>query len=227
MSEETLNDTTEQTAEQTSTETNEQVTAEPTYEELTAQSKELSDKAEELRRSKLTDDERTAEDTAKAEAEAANQIPEEYQFTLPQDMPVDDEILNDFKPVAKELELPQGKAQKLVDLYAEKIAPAMMRRQAEAWQKTREDWVATAKADKEIGGDKWDATVQDAMRVVNTVGTPELKEAFNTYGLGDHPELIRTFARMAKYFKEPDMETGNPTGQSKSLAKTFYPEMEE
>ena len=188
---------------------------EPTYESLTAQAKEIADKAEELRVSKLTDEEKAAEAKAKEDADAAAKLdhaPEEYSdFKMPKDTPVDEQLLNDFKPLAKELDLPQDKAQKLIDLYAEKVAPLMIQRQQDLWQETQKQWVETAKADKEIGGDKWDATVESAMRVVNTIGTPELKDAFNTYGLGNHPELIRMCARIAPLLGEAKRIDGNPT----------------
>lgn len=202
--------------------------AEPTYEELTAQAKELADKAEALRVSKLTDEEKAAEEQAKKDAEAAqanDKAPDEYaDFKVPEGMPVDADLLNDFKPVAKELGLSQDKAQKLIDLYAGKVAPMMAQRQAEAWGKQLEAWASECKADKEIGGDKYDAAVEDAKRVVNTLGTSELKKVFDDYGLGNNPELVRVFSRMAKYLKEDTFVDGQPVS-GKSMAAKFYPNM--
>ena len=201
--------------------------AEPTYEQLTAQAKELADKAEALRVSKLTDEEKAAEDKAKTEAEEAakaNHAPEEYaDFKMPKDTPVDEALLNDFKPLAKELDLPQDKAQKLIDLYAEKVAPLMVQRQTETWNNQLETWKQECKTDKEIGGDKFDAAVLDAKRVINTIGTPELKKVFDDYGLGNNPELVRVFSRMAKYMKEDTVETGRASAQT-DIAKKFYPD---
>lgn len=202
--------------------------AEPTYEELTAQAKDLADKAEALRVSKLTDEEKAAEDQAKKDAEAAknsDKAPEDYaDFKVPEGMPLDADLLNDFKPVAKELGLSQDKAQKLIDLYAGKVAPLMAQRQTEAWNQQLETWAAECKADKEIGGDKYDSAVEDAKRVVNTLGTPELKKVFDDYGLGNNPELVRVFSRMARYFKEDSYADGKPIG-GKSVAEKFYPNM--
>lgn len=195
---------------------------EPTYEQLTAQSKELSDKAEELRRSKLTDEERAAEDASRA----ADTVPEEYaDFTMPEGMPADEQLLNDFKPVAKELGLSQGKAQKLIDLYGGKVAPLMAQRQQDAWNGQLEAWVAECKGDKEIGGDKFDAAVSDAQRVINTVGTPELKKVFDDYGLGNNPELVRVFSRMAKYLGEDSIITGGRGGQDTPIHQRLYPNL--
>lgn len=201
---------------------------EPTYEELTAQAKDIAEKAEALRVSKLTPEQKAAEEQAAKDAEEAaknSHAPEEYaDFKMPKDMPVDEALLNDFKPLAKELDLPQDKAQKLIDLYASKVAPLMVQRQTEAWQGQLETWKAECQADKEIGGDKFDTAVLDAKRVINTIGTPELRKVFDDYGLGNNPELVRVFARMAKYMKEDTVETGNRTSQT-NMASKFYPDL--
>jgi uncharacterized protein (DUF4415 family) len=178
-------------------------------------------KAEEDRRSSLSDEERNAEDKviedAKAAEEAASQgAPEEYaDFKTPEGIQIDNELLNDFRPLAKELNLSQDKAQKIIDLYAGKITPALMKRQADAWQETLSGWVDACKSDKEIGGDKFDSKLLDAQRVINTEGTPELKKVFDQYGLGNNPEMVRIFSRMAKYMKEDNIENQGKQTESK------------
>lgn len=206
-----------------------------TAEEVAAKREALiAAKAEEDRRAALTDAEREAEDTAKAEADRkqeeeakADQAPEEYEdFKLPEGQPVDVELLNDFKPLAKELNLSQAKAQKLIDLYAEKVAPLAIQRQTDAWNAQLEGWKAECQKDSEIGGDKFDAKVSDAKRVINTIGTPELKKVFDDYGLGNNPELVRVFSRMAQYLKEDSFADGKPVVNGGSaLAQRIYPNM--
>ena len=205
-----------------------------TPEEVTAKQEAVAaSAAEETRRAALTEEARAAEDTTKAaetaaaeEAAANNKAPEEYaDFKTPEGMPVDEALLNDFKPLAKELDLPQEKAQKLIDLYAEKVAPLMQQRQMDAWNETRKGWVETAKLDKEIGGDKFDAALADSIRVVNTLGTQELKDVFNTYGIGDNPEVVRVFARMAKYLKEDTPPGSGNANSGPSTAQEMYPYM--
>ena len=207
--------------------------AEPTYEELTAQVQEIAEKAEALRVSKLSPEEKAAEEKAKADAEEAaksSKAPDEYaDFKMPKDMPVDEALLNDFKPLAKEMDLSQEKAQKLIDLYAENVAPLMVQRQTEAWNGQLEAWKAECQADQEIGGDRFEPAVLEAKRVINTLGTQELKKVFDDYGLGNNPELVRVFSRMAKYLKEDTVIDGNPAGQAKpktveAMAERFYKE---
>ena len=182
-----------------------------TPEEVTAKKEALaSAKAEEDRRAKLTDDEKAAEDKAKADQEAANVVPEEYaDFTVPKGMEVDNDLLSEVKPIFKELGLSQANAQKLIDVYSEKIGPAFVKKQAEQWEAQKEDWKAQVKADKEIGGANFDKSVSEAVRVLNTIGTPELKKVFDEYGLGNHPEFVRVFSRMATHLKEGTLEMGD------------------
>ena len=185
--------------------------------------------AEEARRANLTPEALKAEDKAKAEADVLNVVPEEYgEFAIPEGMQIDKELLAEAVPLFKELGLSQAKAQKVLDLYAAKVMPAVMKRQADAWTEQKEAWLTAVKADKEVGGDKFDGAVKDAQRVLNTIGTPELKKVFDDYGLGNHPEFVRVFARMAQQLKEDTIETTKinppePTGVER-YTSALYPD---
>ena len=110
--------------------------------------------------------------------------------------------------------------QKLVDAYP-KILAGVQQRQAEAWQKTTEQWAADVKADKEIGGDKLISNLSAAQRALDQFGTPELKEYLNTPGLGNHPDLVKTFVKIGKAMSEDGMVTGGNEGQ-RSAAEVLY-----
>jgi hypothetical protein len=195
----------------------------------TKQESVVTAKAEEDRRAKLKPDEIAAEDKAKADAEVADKVPEEYaEFKIPDGMKLDQNMLKEALPLFKEMGLSQTKAQQLVDLYSAKIGPAFVKAHLDAWNVQKESWKADCKADKEIGGDKFDGSVADAVRVLNTIGTPELKKVFDEYGLGNHPEFVRVFARMSKHMKEDTLEVPGDKGGPKppadfeSLAKSIY-----
>lgn len=89
--------------------------------------------------------------------------PEKYEFQAGEGVELDAEALKDFEPVARELNLTNEQAQKLVDAYP-KILAGVQQRQADAWQAQTEEWAATVKADKEIGGDKLTANLGVAQR---------------------------------------------------------------
>lgn len=146
--------------------------------------------------------------------------PEKYEFTAGEGVELDTEALKDFEPVARDLNLTNEQAQKLVDVYP-KILAGVQQRQAEAWQKQTEGWAETVKADKEIGGDKLTANLSAAQRALDQFGTPELKEYLNATGLGNHPDLVKTFVKIGKAMSEDGMVTGKESGQ-RSAAEVLY-----
>lgn len=146
--------------------------------------------------------------------------PEAYEFKAAEGAELDTEALKDFEPVARELNLTNEQAQKLVDAYP-KILAGVQQRQADAWQATTEQWAADVKADKEIGGDKLTGNLSAAQRALDQFGTPELKEYLNTTGLGNHPDLVKTFVKIGKAMSEDGMVTGKETGQ-RSAAEVLY-----
>ncbi|MCH9329186.1 peptidase [Enterobacter hormaechei] len=146
--------------------------------------------------------------------------PEKYEFTAGEGVELDSDALKDFEPVARDLNLTNEQAQKLVDAYP-KILAGVQQRQAEAWQKQTEGWAETVKADKEIGGDKLTANLSAAQRALDQFGSPELKEYLNATGLGNHPDLVKTFVKIGKAMSEDGMVTGKESGQ-RSAAEVLY-----
>ncbi|RRE14271.1 peptidase [Klebsiella pneumoniae] len=146
--------------------------------------------------------------------------PEKYEFRAGEGVELDAEALKDFEPVARELNLTNEQAQKLVDAYP-KILAGVQQRQADAWQAQTEEWAATVKADKEIGGDKLTANLGVAQRALDTFGTPALKEYLNGTGLGNHPELVKAFVKVGKAMSEDGVVTGKESGQ-RSAAEVLY-----
>lgn len=146
--------------------------------------------------------------------------PEQYDFQSREGVELDTEALKDFEPVARDLNLTNEQAQKLVDAYP-KILAGVQQRQAEAWQKQTEDWAAAVKADKAIGGDRLTANISAAQRAIDQFGSTELKEYLNGTGLGNHPELVKFCVNVGKSLSEDGMVTGNIGGQ-RSAAEVLY-----
>ena len=179
-----------------------------------------SDKGSETQKT----EEELAADKAKAEKAEKDQkqegAPEKYEFTAGEGVELDADALKDFEPVARDLNLTNEQAQKLVDAYP-KILAGVQQRQAEAWQKQTEGWAESVKADKEIGGDKLTANLSAAQRALDQIGTPELKEYLNATGLGNHPDLVKTFVKIGKAMSEDGMVDGSNQGQ-RSAAEVLY-----
>ncbi|MEQ0253369.1 peptidase [Klebsiella sp. CN_Kp116] len=146
--------------------------------------------------------------------------PEKYEFQAGEGVELDAEALKDFEPVARELNLTNDQAQKLVDAYP-KILAGVQQRQTEAWQAQTEQWAADVKADKEVGGDKLTANLSAAQRALDQFGTPELREYLDGTGLGNHPELVKAFIKVGKAMSEDGVITGKESGQ-RSAAEVLY-----
>lgn len=146
--------------------------------------------------------------------------PDKYEFKAGEGVELDSGAMADFEPVARELNLTNEQAQKLVDVYP-KILAGVQQRQVEAWQKQTEGWAETVKADKEVGGDKLTSNLSAAQRALDQFGTPELREYLDGTGLGNHPELVKAFIKVGKAMSEDGVITGKESGQ-RSAAEVLY-----
>ncbi|HEB12602.1 MAG TPA: hypothetical protein ENI11_02885 [Actinobacteria bacterium] len=150
--------------------------------------------------------------------------PAEYaDFTVPEDMDVDQAALEAFLPVAKEANLTQAEAQKFVDVQSglvQKHAEAQM----EAWANTQQEWRDEVKADSEVGGDAMDEKVTGAKRALDKVGTPKLRALLDATGTGNHVEFIRFFARVDSIIGNDTFNFGGTAGSEPiDPAKILFP----
>lgn len=152
-------------------------------------------------------------------------VPETYEFKAPEGQALDETLVSEFTPLAKDLQLSQEQAQKVVDLYATKVLPRIQAAMAEQWAKTQVDWAQAAKADKEFGGDAFDANVALANQAVARFGGPELVKALKDTGAGNHPEVIRAFYRVGKAISEDKVVIGATGGGQRDTADVLYPTM--
>ncbi|KKM17597.1 hypothetical protein LCGC14_1674220 [marine sediment metagenome] len=144
--------------------------------------------------------------------------PKDYEdFKLPEGVELDEVALADFVPMAKEAGLTQEQAQKLVDFQAKRVQE-YSDSQEKAWTDMQESWRVATKSDKEIGGPAFDQSLAQAKTFLKAYGTPELMEALDTTGMGNHPEVIRAFARAGKAMGDDKLAIGGP-GDGKKLAE--------
>jgi hypothetical protein len=150
-------------------------------------------------------------DPAAAEPVVLTGAPETYaDWTVPEGLVLEPEVAAEFRDVAKAMNLSQAGSQRAVDL-ASKLVTRTIEGFAAAHAEQVEQWLVTSKSDPEVGGAKFDANVIAAQSVIAQYGTPALKEAFDQYGLGNHPEFLRFALRIAKASGESGFVHG--TGQ--------------
>lgn len=143
--------------------------------------------------------------------------PENYEFNVPEGYDANGELFGKFKETAKELNLTQEQAQKLIDLDLQRFSG-----QSELLERTRNEWAEQSKNDKEFGGDKLAENLALSKKALDTFGTPELKTLLNESGLGNHPELIRLMVRAGKAISEDRFVTGGQGSPQTGDARKLY-----
>lgn len=147
----------------------------------------------------------------------AEGAPEKYEFKAPEGSEFDAEIIGSFSEIAKELNLTQEAAQKLLDTMGPRIAERQMG-QLEA---IRNDWAQASQTDKEFGGDKLQENLAVAKKALDSFGTPELRALLNESGLGNNPEVIRFMYRAGKAISEDTYVGNSPGAGAKGQPKDF------
>ncbi len=169
-----------------------------------------------------------ADEAAAAEAaKAAAGAPEVYaDFAAPEGAELDTGVMEVFAATARELNLPQDKAQLLLD----KMQPIIAERQAEQVKTLTAAWETQTRADPEIGGAQMDANMVHAARAMNQFATPAFKEVLNNSGLGNHPELVRFMVKAGKAISEDRIVSGGipaaTAGSTRSTADVLYPTLQ-
>lgn len=155
-------------------------------------------------------------------------VPEAYELKAPDDQALDPKALELATPVFKELGLTNDQAQKVVDLYAKDVMPAVAQ---QVQQQTLDllgigdmkDWAINAKADKEIGGAAFAENMTLAAKARDTFASPELRALLETSRMGNHPEVLKLFVKMGKALSEGGFERQDQGGKTNlSAAEAMY-----
>lgn len=175
--------------------------------------------------SKVAPDAAALAATAKAEADKAAAAFEAWKPTLPEGVQVDAAVMGEFKPLLKELGLKPEQAQKLVDFDQKQQAAA--RSNAE---KVRAGWVDELKADKDFGGAKFDASVQEARKamVFAEAKVPGFKKFLAESGLENQPFLVKAFRAIGAGLAEDAIGAAgagaaDAATDEKALQRAMYP----
>ena len=163
-----------------------------------------------------------------SDEESSEDAPEEYgDFTTPEGFEISDEDLKSFHETAKDMNLSQDQAQKLLDLQAN-LAMDQHKKVMDNWEAMQDTWVNDVKSDSEIGGKNFDQSMANAQKARTAFGSPDLVEALEMTGAGNHPEIVRFFARVGAAISEDSMHTpeGNGSGD-KTAASVLYPTTDE
>ena len=152
----------------------------------------------------------TAVEDETSESETLEGAPETYEFNTKisdDSSALDPEVVTAFGEVAKELDLPQDAAQKVLD----KVAPVIQAKQAKVLEQVKTDWANDSQADKEFGGENLAENLEIAKKSLDAFGSDTLKSLLHETGFGNHPEIIRFMFKVGSAISE-DSYVGNSEG---------------
>lgn len=131
-----------------------------------------------------------------------------------------------FTDFAREHELSQEGAQKLVDLHAATISEAAAQQQ-EKWDEIKEDWRKETIADKTLHDEegKADAAIAASRKAVEKIGGQPLMDALDLTGAGNHPAVVAAFHKISKALAEDQFIFGSGSADNLSPAQKLYPSM--
>lgn len=138
----------------------------------------------------------------------AHVVPEAYELTAPEGLTIDADLLAEATPIFKEAGLSNDQAQAILPAaksLMEKTQQATVQSLIDGGNQQRKAWLDAAKADEQIGGNKWDASLASSAKALDALGHPEgsdFRKALNETGFGNHPEMIRIFARLGEMVGE-------------------------
>lgn len=169
----------------------------------------------------------TPEDNGEGEHENdgadLDRVPEDgvYDFSsldLPKGMEIDDELATMAGPRMAEANMSQNQANAVAGILTD-----MRKKQIEDWHQTNRDWQNSVKSDREIGGDNLRSSIQASEKFLDEFGTQELRDYLISSGGGNHPEIIRAFARAGQALAE-DNPGGKASGGKLDTASILYPD---
>lgn len=156
---------------------------------------------------------------------AAPVIPDKYDLKLPEGSPLDPASVKKAEEFAKANKLTQAQAQELLTRDSVTVADYIKAGQ-EALKASKGKYIDQLTADPEIGGANLTKNVEMAKRVMDTFASPELKKLLNDTGLGNHPELVKVFAKVGAKMSEDSFIPGGGSSQltEKSVADKLFAE---
>lgn len=142
--------------------------------------------------------------------------PEAYDIKTPEGFQVDETIKGEFESAAKEIGLSQKGVERLVAIQT-KLQENQATKTAELVKKWGED----IKADKELGGNDYQAKAAKAVEFRKAFFSDDAKALLDKSGLGNHPEIVRGFYRAGMAMGEAIAHKGGAS-QQQDAATILY-----
>lgn len=122
---------------------------------------------------------------------------------------------------ARENKIPPDIAQKFVE-REKSAAEATAAKMGETFKElATKGWVDQLKADKEVGGKNWDASIATVKRANDTL-PDSIKKEIDENGLGNNPILFKVLRHFGAGLKEDSFVRGQQATGERTLAERLY-----
>lgn len=176
------------------------------------------------------------DEDGKQDPEKNNEIygsPESYDYSevqLPENMTLDEEMLEKFNPIAKELNLSNKSANRLMNLAVEltqkNSAKFVEEITAQIQDAESKQYMQMLNTDEELNAysdEEYSQYLSTANLGIKSVATQGFKDLLKAKGLTNHPEFIKTFHAIGKLCKNDSLpDVKNPVGSTQSAADILY-----
>lgn len=130
----------------------------------------------------------------------------------PEGYTLDATLGNEFLTLLNTEKDPAKLAQGLIELSA-KANELSSEMGSQLFDEVQTEWTNATKADPEVGGPRYEASIATSKQIVERFGGPKLQEALELTGLGAHPEFVRFMTKVA-----PLLTEGNPVSPATPAA---------
>lgn len=144
-------------------------------------------------------------------------VPEKYEFKVPEGLAIDDQALELATPIFKKHGLTQEGAQEFVDLSVAIQKEAAIKSEM-AFLTQRKAWREEIKKDPQ-----YKSTLSSAKKFMLAIGGIELVQMVEKSWMGDHPLLIKSFAKGYRQIADDRFVEGGGGKTPKSIEERMYP----
>lgn len=156
--------------------------------------------------------------------------PVEYKdLKLPEGVVPDAPLVAAFVETVAAQGVPQAAAEAAIAALAPKVQEALQAPYKE-WERQQTAWLEEINNDPVIGGEKLKPAQAKIAKLLTNQAfvSPGFLQAMLATGAGNHPEVVRTFAKLAEALTEPGMlPTARPPRTMRSVAERHYPNLAE
>lgn len=147
-------------------------------------------------------------------------------LSFPEGAVVLDSVRDEFLDVINNAEMsPAERANALVSL-SNKVLEGASEANSTAWTQQQESWQNEVRNDPEIGGAKFQGTMEAVGRLVEEYGSQELREVLDLTGAGNSVHLVRFLNKLAGQLTESSTPIpGVAPATAETAANRLFPSM--